>query len=398
MAEARGRIVLVHRYFSPDTPPYASILERIAQRLAADGHEVTVLTCQPSYRPEHSQKAPPRERVNGYDVVRWPVLPDRTSAALKAVNLVWFCLRLVLARRHFAGADAVMAATTPPVLLAAVVCRLARAHGARFVYHKQDIYPEVMAPEKGWSSPMRALQRLDAATERRSAAVVVLSGDMARTVQTRHRRPVPVEVINNFDPWTLREPGDAPTRWEGPLRVTFAGNLGNFQGLDSLRELIELTSADADVEYHFFGDGARSAEFRELAASRPNVTYHGFQPAAEVAAFVRDQADLGVVSLETGVIQAAYPSKTMTYLRNACPLLLLVEESELSSLVQAEGIGITGDARDLPGLAARLRGLAADRSSLPTARKRALEVYDESFSPDRQLDKWTRLYQGLVTR
>ena len=58
-------IVLVHRYFSPDTPPYASILRDIAERLGQDGHRVTVLTCQPSYNRAVVARAPARERLAG---------------------------------------------------------------------------------------------------------------------------------------------------------------------------------------------------------------------------------------------------------------------------------------------------------------------------------------------
>ena len=42
-------VVLVHRYFAPDTPPYASILATSRSASGSDGFRVTVLTCQPSY-------------------------------------------------------------------------------------------------------------------------------------------------------------------------------------------------------------------------------------------------------------------------------------------------------------------------------------------------------------
>ena len=56
-------IVLIHRYFHPDTPPYAAILREIALSLGAAGHRVTVLTCQPSYNRSVVSRAPAREQL-----------------------------------------------------------------------------------------------------------------------------------------------------------------------------------------------------------------------------------------------------------------------------------------------------------------------------------------------
>ena len=43
------RIVAIHRYYWPDRAPYASILRRIVNRWTEEGHEVTVLSAQPTY-------------------------------------------------------------------------------------------------------------------------------------------------------------------------------------------------------------------------------------------------------------------------------------------------------------------------------------------------------------
>lgn len=389
------RVVLVHRYFAPDTPPYAHILHKIGSELATRGHRITVLTCMPSYRPDAKHRAPAYECLDGYEIHRWRVLNDRTSSVMKLLNLVWFCGRLSLARRRFRDADVVMAATTPPVLLAAVCSVLARSVGARFVYHKQDIYPEVISRGR-INLPLRLLRGIDAATDRRADRVVVLSEDMAESTRHRGVDPTRVEVINNFDPWELSE---SPMR-EGPsevLTVVFAGNLGRFQGLDAVFDLMRSLRDEPRIVFHFFGDGVRLSELRELAASSPQIVAHGFVPARSVADFVRTRADLGIVSLEPGVIAAAYPSKTMTYLRHGCPLLALVEHSELSMMVEDEGIGITAPTPHSDGLEMRLRQLAADPSWLVHARKRAQRVYATRFASEGQLARWTELFEMVAT-
>lgn len=393
----RGRLLLVHRYFSPDTPPYATILSRIATALAQEGYDVTVLTGQPSYSRATIASAAGREVIAGVHVRRWRVIDDRRSSLRKIANLVWFCVRLVVSFPTFRRADVVMAATTPPVVVALVCSLLARVAGARFVYHKQDVWPEVLALQKG-DRPgpvLRSLRRLDAGTERRSDAVVVLSGDMARTVEARGTSPAGIRIINNFDPWPL-DAERSSFQQDDILDVVFAGNLGKFQGVEALADLVEATSTNPRIRWHFFGDGVLRPMVEELAV-RGGVDYHGHRSPKEVANFVATRADLGVVSLNSGVIRAAYPSKTMTYLRNGCPLLALVEDgSELSTMVRDRQIGVAGRVDDIRSVADRLAALALRPEDLLAARKGARNAYEELFAVELQLAKWSSLMSEMV--
>ena len=393
-------VVLIHRYFWPDTPPYASILRDVAERLGQDGLRVTVLTCQPSYNRAVVERAPARERLGrGVTVRRWPVLDDRRSSALKLANLLWFCLRLALSLPRLGRVNVVMAASTPPVVLAATASWLARRKGADFVYHRQDIYPEVavgLGKQEGLLS--RTARWADARTDRRAGRVVVLSRDMAETIRARGVPPEATVVINNFDPWPLPDLGSAAEpHADGQLVVVFAGNIGRFQGLETLFQAL-VALRDDPVDFHFFGAGALSERLESLVSEQglQRVHQHGYQHPDQVADFLASQADLGVVSLAPGVIRAAYPSKTLSYLRQGTPILALVEgDSELACTVRDERIGIQVEPGDVAGLVAAIRTLSADRSLLGGARERARSLYARSFDKDVRLAQWSQLFERL---
>ncbi len=405
------RVVLIHRYFWPDTPPYAQILKEIALRLGEAGHEVTVLTCSPSYNRSVVRDAPRCEQLApGVEVRRWPVVADRSFTAFKALNLLFFCVRLLAARREIAGADVVMAASTPPIAVAKLASWLAHRGGAGFVYHKQDIYPEVVTAAgviqaRGVASLLR---RLDARTDRASEGLVVLSADMAETVRAREVDSKRIAVINNFDPWTDRpdasisEPTGPPDPvHETPLRVVFAGNLGRFQNLEVIVDGIVRLGGEAGVDFDFFGDGPlRKAIERTIREhDLRNVHLHGYRPPAEVAAFLRSRAHLGIVSLLPGVIRAAYPSKTMSYLRNGCPVLAVVEhDSDLVRSLVDSGAGLHASPTDPDSVAARLSALVSDPSFLVGARQAASKLYAEQFGAEHQLGRWTRLFAEVGRR
>ena len=78
MAEEPLRVLAIHRYYWPDSPPYASLLRVIAEHWSSAGHDVRVLTSQPSYKPEQGlDAAPTEETIDGVVVRRIGMKPDR---------------------------------------------------------------------------------------------------------------------------------------------------------------------------------------------------------------------------------------------------------------------------------------------------------------------------------
>ena len=135
------KILLTHRYFWPDTPPYGSMLRTIAEALAAAGHDVHVFTSQPSYNSRIA--APAHQTLSGVKIRRINILPERKTLPLvRLVNLVGYSLRLFL-QILMLRPDVVSAATFPPVAAGLVASLAARLVGAKFLYHMQDIHPAV---------------------------------------------------------------------------------------------------------------------------------------------------------------------------------------------------------------------------------------------------------------
>jgi glycosyltransferase involved in cell wall biosynthesis len=327
---------------------------------------------------------------------------------VKVINLVMFAVRLMVAGRRLGPVDVVMAASTPPIAIAKVGSWLARRRGARFIYHKQDIYPEVVLAS-GVLRPGRLASLLrwsDTRTDRAADRVVVLSEDMAETVRARGVTADRVAVINNFDPWTIGSDPDGPTppisdphRIAGDgsiLQLVFAGHLGRFQNLESVIEAAVTLRDDPRLAFHFFGDGPMRAALQQKIVDHDlrNVTLYGHREADEVAEFIRTRADFGVVSLLPGVIGTAYPSKTMSYLRNGCPVLALVEaESELARTIVDAGVGMQADPADVEKLAEALRQLVEHPLAYADARSRTRELYRDEFSPALQLARWLDLFE-----
>lgn len=395
------RLLLVHRYFWPDTPPYASMLRTIAEGAAQAGHEVTVLTAQPSYGGSHlHERAPSEEEIGGVRVKRVRLLSERkTQMGRRAANLALFAAQVFVSAARRGRQDVVMAATTPPILVALAAMLGARIGGARFVYHMQDIYPEVLAPaEQGRFH--RLLRRIDSVTTANADRVVVLSRDMATTLSARRGGRPTTHTINNFLPDRAHseEASDQPdtTRFRGDsFQVVFAGNLGRFQGLDVAIAAVK-QSISSGVECHLvlLGDGVASDELKVQAGDLldDRIFFPGRVSQGAAEAVVAD-SDLALVTLQRGLIRAAYPSKTMTYLASGTRVLAAVEsDSELAEMIVENGLGsaCTLDADEMATAIERLASQPAEHSD------RVRRFAEETASAEARVADWLELFEGLA--
>lgn len=398
----------MHRYYWPDAPPYASMLRTIVDAWTDHGHEVEVLSTQPSYKAATSALRRPRvEVLDRARVRRLPVLRNADRGWRKAANMVVFPLlvfgRVLLGRRP----QVVMCSTAPPVTLGFAAALAATCRRARFVYHCMDIHPEIGALSGDFANPLvyRVLLRIDRFTCRRAAAVVVLSDEMRRALLDRGEGTGAgadrIVVLNNFElaPADAGPDGaiaaDVPPR-NGAMRIAFTGNVGRFQGLDTVVEAVARTPG---VELVLMGEGSAVAELRTLVTTLgcgDRVHFLPHSSVGEARALMRD-ADLGLVSLAPGIIRYAFPSKTMTYLAEGLPLLALVEtDSQLAGLVRRERVGFACEPGDAEGLATILRQAAADRGELHGARARARAVGIREFGVEQARDRWVSLLDRVT--
>lgn len=393
------KILLTHRYFVPDTPPYAGMLYSIAKGLAAAGHDVRVFSTLPSYKTSADIDAPRREVRDGVAIHRIPALSENRGGILRALNAFWYALALFVEILHVRP-DAVQAATFPPVIAGWIASLAARLIGARFVYHMQDLHPEVSLYSGGMMGrgmTLRIARWLDNMTLQRAKRIVVLSGDMKDTILKRGVvGPEKITVINNFllDGAALEGVAEPLIPSNADMSIVFAGNIGGFQGLESVIDAAHLTADLPGLHWWFVGDGARKAALVKLAGDlkERTVFFEAFQPQSVALETIRS-ADLAMAALAPSIYRVSYPSKVLTYLAIGAPVLAIVEpDSELARMVEIGEIGFVAAPHDPDSIAAAARGAWEAREGLKAAGKRSAALYDAQFSLERALENWKDIY------
>lgn len=401
------RILLIHRYFWPDTPPYAVILKKIASRLASDGHDVEVLSTQPGYLSGITiSKQKNIDALDGYKIRRVSLLPDMGGKSiLKAMNMFLFAFKILLHSLFHRRYDVIMISTSPPVL-AGLSARIAsKVLKSKFLYHYMDIHPEIGQLSGDFNNKLifNLLKKIDLRSTQSADRIIVLSNDMKDSLLKRGvLNPNKIRVIQNFN---LNEKQsisiDISNLIHGKsskVRLIFAGNIGRFQALDSfLDNFLSLNNTD-NIELIFLGSGKMSKILKNKVknASSDNVYFIPYQP-LNIANEIIKTADFGIVSLGEKMYQYAYPTKVIAYLSQACPILAYLEtKSNFSSFILENNIGVCIDPYKPNDFSDKIRWIKSHPNEVNNMKTNCKLSFQTLYNESTVLDKWSHLYKELV--
>lgn len=395
------KILLSHRYFWPDSPPYAAMLRSIAESLAEEGHEVHVFASRPSYRA--GVDAPRRERLGNLNIRRvWVFSEHKKNPATRALNVLIYSICLFFHIRRLRP-DAVTAATFPPIISARMASIAAQLVGAHFIYHMQDIHPEVSIISGGilGRKPIANLLRaLDKRTLYSATAIVVLSEDMADTLrQQRSCKDLPIRVINNFLLDNFEEVEPPPkelVKSAEKTRLIFAGNLGAFQNLSLLTEGLTKTFTNhPELELLFLGDGPALATLHQRWGNHPQIRFGPFLPFAQAKPLIAD-ADIGLVSLIPEIYRVSYPSKVLTYLGLGIPVLALVEsKSKLGIEIRSNSLGAVPPEPTAGAIADTVEQLLDTLKNSHDYGEAIVRYHKAQLSPAKAMSRWIGLLEEV---
>ena len=403
-------ILIIYRHFWPDSPPYASMLRSIAKQLVSDGHSVTLLCEQPCYKVTDGQNDKASfECIDGIQIHRISRFPLWHKVGLvKTVGKLAFPFRAYrYCRSHFKGEsdfNLVWTATIPPVISGAMGLKTAKYFSAKFLYHCQDLYPEIavhMKMIRPNGLMHRMLKHFEKNTRHNADYVVSLSEDMKQTIEKLAKPSGQYETINNF----LLEDFSQPTPTEDiastdeslfesneTINIVFAGNIGKFQGLEKIvGALISLGKEGRAIHLAFMGEGKALSSIKSIASGADNITFASHRPFDKALPLIAN-ADYGLVSLEPDIYKFAYPSKTLTYLGLSLPLVVVVEPaSQLVKTIADNKLGHYSEGSSEQAISAMFRQMIDQKASREVHKQNASNFYQSTCSRSSVLNRWSNL-------
>ncbi len=291
----------------------------------------------------------------------------------------------------------IIAYPTPPITLAPVLKYCGRHYRRAMKYLMlKDIFPQnaVDLSMFSVSSPIYKYYRhLEKKLYRYSDRIGCMSEANIKYIR-KNNPEIPEDKLEYFpNTAAVRElPKTVDNSPSGNLRIVFGGNMGRPQDIEGLLSSIKKCGQRAelnDVFFYFIGDGTESRKIESFVKNiKPaNFTYKHQMPREEYEQLINN-ADAGLISLSADFTIPNFPSRLLSYMQKAKPVLAVTDD--------ATDIGkcITEDARcghavragDPEGFISGIRWLKANKEKLPELGMNGRRYFEKHFNSGISVD------------
>src|SRR4030042_290041 len=350
-------ISIISAVFPPEPVLTAVTSSQIATQISLQGKRVKVITNFPNrpagkiYLGYHRHIYKREVDNDGYEIIRcFTSLSTNSTLFSRLLENITFGLTscmIVL----FSQKPEVIYANTWPIFAQGLICLVARLRRIPIVLSIQDIYPELLAIQGKLSKLgvfYRILYSLDRMIAGCASAIIVISDRFAK-IYTKERgiRPEKVHVIPN---WVDVEeikilPKDQCRKKykipENAFLLVYAGNIGVAAGVETIIQAVGSLPDYSNVILLVAGQGSQLKRSIELAnkIGSEKIIFHSPWLSDETSSLL-STADILVLPTKSNQLQASVPSKLITYLFAAKPILALAkEDTDIAELIREVGWG-----------------------------------------------------------
>ncbi|MBX3728254.1 MAG: glycosyltransferase family 4 protein [Candidatus Sumerlaeia bacterium] len=383
------RFLFINQYYLPDYAATAQPMADVCERLAADGHEVHVITSRALYD-GRQMELPRNETLRGVHVHRVSLATaSRARFRHRLVGFVSFMAGAFWRAHRLPRPDVVVTLTTPPLvsLLGAWIKQVRRTS---FVYWVMDIYPEI-AERAGVLRRMGPINpiwsRLAGLGYAAADRLVVLGSDMRDVLSARGVAASKIEVLPNWAHADLIHPVPPETNAfrrqhlrPGQFTVMYSGNMGACHTFCSLfRVLPQLNGKDA-FDFLFVGSGRKQGELVEkLGGLGDRVRFLPYQERESLSESL-SAPEAHLVTLDPRFDGLLVPSKIYGIMAAARPILFIgSEDNDVARTIREARCGVRVPPEDPEAMMAALRAMAADPEETVRMGLRGRAHFEQNF-------------------
>lgn len=407
------KILLYGLNYSPEVIGIGKYTGELARYLAAQGHDVRVVTAPPYYPnwqvPQgYFAHRYTTEQVDGVAVWRCPLwVPGKVTGVTRIVHHLSFAVSSlpVMVRHLFWRPDAVWV-VAPSLMCTPTAWLMARLSRAKAWLHVQDF--ELDAAFSLGILKNRLLKTtalwLESFVLRRFDVVSTISQNMRKLLRSKGVAAEATEMLPNWvdishiglprDHARVADLRQALGIEASALVCLYSGNMGAKQGLEILADVARLCSQSVNpvaqqLVFLFCGNGAGRDTMAQACQGLSQVRFLDLQP-LEVLPSLLALADIHLLPQRADAADLVMPSKLTGMLASGRPVVATAHAgTELAAVVSGELSAISADApaaplgcvvppEDAAAMAQALLQLAADpagRKAMGTAARHFAETH-----------------------
>lgn len=324
-------VLFLCQYFYPEYISSATLPYETAEMLVKYGYSVGALC---GYPKEYNQfnDVPITEKINEIDIHRLKYIQlKRSNFWGRLINYFSFTLAVLFHIVKLKEYKIILVYSNPPILpLIAVIAK--KLFKSRIIFVSYDVYPEI-AVESNIITKDSIIYRLfcfiNSKLYNNVDKVVAVSTDMERfLLNNRKIKQNKIITIPNWCEEIDSSRLHPAAETEDKLIVSYLGNLGTCQELDTLLGAIRILKDNSNIQFVFAGHGNKMERLETITRTEKlnNVTIYGFLHGDEFE-HILYKSDVFVVTLIPGLAGLCAPSKTYTYIMAGKPLISVMEEN-----------------------------------------------------------------------
>lgn len=396
-------ILFLCQFFHPEYISSAQLPYDTVKALQAAGYSVGVLCGYPQeyYKGE---AIPTKENLDGVSVHRLKYIQlDRKGFLSRLVNYFSFTFMVFLHLMEMSRYKVVAVYSNPPIL--PWIASWAKClFGTKFVFVAYDLYPEIAVRTgalRDGNMICRLMNHINKCVFRRVDRVVALSAEMKNFLtENREIAPEKIQVIPNW----YADKGTVETGRENNcfrdlvgdrFVVSYFGNMGTTQDMDTILGAIRALGQDDSVFFFFAGHGNKMEKLKTVL-QKENLTntcvrdfLHGQEYLDALAV-----SDAALISLERDITGLCCPSKTYSYMMQGIPLLAIMDESDIvRDIEQGAGAWVKNGESDI--LVEKIRQMQRDPEKHASMRQICRKLYLEKYTTPVCTEQYVQLIRDL---
>lgn len=352
------KTLVVTQYFWPEEFRINDICEGLVEK----GHEVEVLTGLPNYPygklfEGYSFKSRGPKEYKGIKINRCYLIERGQDSSIKlALNYLSFMINSLfhipkLSKKNF---DNIFVFQISPITSAIPAIALGKLKRIPTSIYIQDLWPETFYSIKNINNKniRNTLKKIcikiyDAFDQ------IVIASEGYRDILVKSG--IDEEKIVYLPQWAediysdnenIEE--DLIGKNEDDFVVTFAGNIGKAQSVDTIIKAAKLAKQNRNIKWVILGDGSEFNNIKELVEKydlKDTVKLLGRKPSTDMPKYFNKSDALIVTLKNTDILRITLPAKVQSYMASGKPILGAISGAGMEA-IKSSNCGLVSEAED----------------------------------------------------
>lgn len=405
--------ILIYSYnYHPEPIGIAPLMTELAEGLAAQGHEVRVITAMPNYPerkiyPDYRGELYRTENRNGVLIQRCYVLIRPNPGLLTRIALDGSFVILSFLKALQGWRPDIILSTSPSLPACVPVAILKTLYRCPVVLNLQDILPEA-AVQTGIITNKLAIKVFEGLEKFAYSSATKISVIADAFTENLLGKGVPAQKMTCISNWVDVDFIHPLPKYENAFRIThqledkfvvlYSGNIARTQGIRTIIRAAKEVQHIPDIVFVIVGEESQLADLDQLRQQLEvnNVRLLPFAPRNELPVMLA-AADVGLIMQKRNVVGFNMPSKTQVLLASGRPIIASVPENGTAAMaVMKSGGGVVVAPENPQILAEAILDLYQTPEKAEMLGRQGRLFAEQNYSFRNALERYSTLFEQLV--